>query len=350
MSAAGLSLRAALTEAAAIPFQYDTMTEQVMMVALKADAINKAAFLDQRVLAEAGGSFLVPTRDFADAASSLPARLPNMIFHQGHCGSTLISRLIAAASPSRAFREPLVLRSLAALAANAASGDAAVTPNTTAERVALFLRCFAQGRSPSIVKASSICTDLAAPLMAENPDFRALFVFVQPDTYIATMLAGPNNRVDLGAFGGLRRQRLRNRGVETAPLFTLSTGQLAALAWLCEAAAYHAAPKDGRFLAVDFDGFLSDPLTGLQAASRHLGLAVDPVAARMAIDGPDMRTYSKAQHHEFTPALRAQILSDARHEFSREIDAGMDWLDEIAGIGDGYARQAIDALRNAAAP
>lgn len=334
---------ASLRTSALFPFQYDAMTEQVMMVALSGEAVANASFLDQRILSHAAGSSAVSIRDFEAAAETLPARLPNTIFHQGHCGSTLISRLIATMTSSRAVREPLVLRTLATVAAQAASGDAAVAPMAVARRLILFLRCFAQGATPSIVKASSICTDLAGPFLSADPNGRALFLYVRPAIYIATMLAGPNNRIDLTAFGGLRRQRLRNRGIDTAPLYQLAAGPLAALAWLCEAAAFHAAPDDGRFLAIEFDAFLSEPAAGLVAAARHLGLPAEAGPARAAVEGPDMRTYSKAQQHEYSPALRAEVIAQARREFAAEIQAGLDWLAETAARND-LARRAIQRL------
>jgi hypothetical protein len=340
MNAASGSLSASLAASTLFPFQYDAATEQVLMIALSADAIANAAFLDQRVLASAGASSAVTINDFEAAAASLPDRSPALIFHQGHCGSTLLSRLIATSTASRAFREPLVLRTIAALAANVAAGDSTVSPAVAARRLTLFLRCLAQGSSPAVVKASSICGDLAQIALAENADARALFLFLRPEVYIATMLAGPNNRVDLAAFGGFRRQRLRDRGVETEPLYTLSPGRLAALAWLCEAIAFSSVPNDQRLIAVDFDAFLSDPVPALQSAARHLGLSVEATAARAAVEGPDMRTYSKAQQHEYSPALRAEVLRQARWDHAGEIKAGLDWLAAAAARSE-FAQRAI---------
>ncbi len=343
MNAAIPSLSASLAASSVFPFQYDAASEQVVLVALGADAVNKAAFLDQRVLTSASGGSAVTIRDFEAAAELLPARSPALIFHQGHCGSTLLSRLIATATASRALREPLALRTLAALAASVAAGDSTVSPAAAARRLKLFLRCFAQGAPAAVVKASSICSDLAPLALANEPDGRALFLYVQPEVYIATMLAGPSNRVDLAAFGGLRRQRLRNRGVETEPLHTLSPGRLAALAWICEAAAFCSAPNDQRFVAVDFDVFLADPVSGLQSAARHLGVVAEPAAARAAVDGPDMRTYSKAQQHDYSPALRAEVLRQARHDYAAEIDAGLTWLTSAAARSE-IVRQACRRL------
>lgn len=330
MNATHRSLIEALQAAAAFPFHYDAATGQVVLAALGADALDRASFLDQRALTQSSGRTVVSIADFEAAASTLPPRIPNMIFHQGHCGSTLISRLIARATQSRALREPLVLRSFAALAADVSAGDAAMTPAAATRSLLLFLRCFSQGGRPAIVKASSVCTDLAEPLLSASPDLRALFVFVQPEVYLATMLAGPNNRVDLASFSGIRRKRLRNHGVETPPIYELSEGRLAALAWLCEAVSINAVPENGRTMSIDFDVFLASPLTALKSAASHFGLRADDASAAAAISGPDMRTYSKAQEHQYSPALRHEVLNQAKRDYASEIADGLDWLSTLA--------------------
>ncbi len=343
MNAAHQALRDALASAAVFPFHYDAAAGQVTIVALGPGAITNAAFLDQRILPQAAGKSTVALADFDAAASELPARLPNLIFHQGHCGSTLISRLIASASGSRAVREPLVLRTFAELLSDTGAGASTVAPLKAEERLRLFLRCFAHGAAPSVVKASSICTDLAAPLLRSDAQLRALFVFVQPEVFIATMLGGPNNRVDMKAFAGLRRKRLRNVGIETPPAFSLSDGQLAALTWICEAVSFGAAPDDGRCLPVNFDQFLAAPAPSLMAAAAHLGLEIDLEKARAATLGPDMRTYSKAQQYDFSPGLRAEVLQEARQNFGPEINAGLVWLEGLAARHPA-ARAALEKL------
>lgn len=344
MNAMRQSLIETLQTAAAFPFHYDVATGQVVMVALAPDALARAAFLDQRVLTPSSARTSVAIAEFEAAAAALPPRLPNMIFHQGHCGSTLISRLIAKATQSRGLREPLVLRAFAALFADVSAGDATMAPPAATRSLTLFLRCFSPGAVPAIVKASSVCTDLAEPLLKASADLRALFVHVQPEVYLATMLAGQNNRVDLSAFSAVRRKRLRNRGVQTPPVYELSEGRLAALAWLCEAVSFDAAPDDGRIMSLDFDAFLASPLPALRAASVHLGLQADDAGLAAAVNGPDMRTYSKAQEHQYSPALRSDVLNQARLDFAAEIADGLDFLATLAARSD-VARNAIRRLQ-----
>lgn len=352
MSSAGQPLYEALRDGAAFPFQYDVAAGQVLLVGMAADIIAQASFLDHRVLTPSDRRSAISLAEFEDAAAALMPRSPNMIFHQGHCGSTLISRLLSRATASRALREPLVLRAFAALLADVDAGDATVSPAEAMRRLLLFLRCFAQGSEPTVVKTSSICTGLAQPLLSADPALRALFIHVQPDVYLATMLAGPNNRIDMSVFAGLRRKRCRNRGIDIAPLYKLSEGRLAALAWLCEAVSFAAAANDDRLLAIDFDRFLESPADGLAAAARHLSLTTDDAAVAAAINGPDMLTYSKAQEHDYSPALRQEIINQAKLDHALEIEAGLEWLAALASgsavVGDAMRRlQAITSPRQA---
>ncbi|MDZ7627187.1 MAG: hypothetical protein U5J99_02120 [Parvularculaceae bacterium] len=349
MTPAITAIREALTAGNAFPFQYDVPTGQVAFVTLAPETLNGAAFLDQRMLTQTTRSSAVSIEDFEAAASELPPQSPKIIFHQGHCGSTLLSRLIATASSTLALREPLVLRALATLFADVSLGDSVVSPLAAERRLTLFLRSFASGRAPAVVKASSICTDLALPLLAGNSDFRAIFMCLQPEAFIATTLAGPNNRVDMAAFAGIRRKRLRRHGVETPSLFSLSEGQLAALVWASEAVSFAAAPDQGRYMPLDFDRFLQAPESLLQIAGAHLGMPISEETARQVVSGPEMKRYSKAPQFEYSPGLRAQVLNEARRDHATEIRAGLNWLSDLAARSGAVssALSRVSALRSA---
>ena len=48
--------------------------------------------------------------------------------------------------------------------------------------------------------------------------------------------------------------------------------------------------------------------------------------------------YSKAPDHEYSPALRAQVLAQARRERGEEIARGMAWLESLARTESAVAR------------
>ena len=81
-------------------------------------AYTHASFLDQRLLTgeDHGEAEWVSWADLRQAADRLPVRT-NFIFHIGHGGSTLLSRLLGGHDGVFSLREPAVLRPLALSAA-----------------------------------------------------------------------------------------------------------------------------------------------------------------------------------------------------------------------------------------
>lgn len=312
----------------AFAFAYEPQADAVRLIALTDEAIARAAFLDQRVLTPQTQGEWIPLRGFAMAAGAVAAPSPNMIFHMGHCGSTLLSKLIAQASGAAAFREPLPLRTLAAEWADAESGDSHLSRGDLEIRLRTFLQSW--GRGPgATVKASSVATNLAAPFLASRAGARAVFMYLQPEPFIAVMLGGDSNRNDLAAFAKFRRRRLAREVPDLPPLHALSPGALAALVWLAEASA--AARASGpALMPVDFDVFLSAPAEGLACAAAHLGVAVEGGAVEAAIGGGLMRTYSKAPEHAFSPEARRDYVASYRQEWREEIAKGMALIETCA--------------------
>lgn len=305
----------------AFAFDYNPQADAVRLIALDDQAIARAAFLDQRVLTPAIQDEGVSFREFEIAAAAVAAPPPNMIFHMGHCGSTLLSKLLAAASGAAAIREPLPLRVLAAEWADADSGDGRRSRSDLEVRLRMFLRSWGRGCGAT-VKASSVATNLAAPFLASRADARAVFMYLQPEPFIAVMLGGESNRNDMVSFAKFRRRRLAREVPDLPPLHALSPGALAALLWLAEASA--AARASGpALMPMDFDAFLSAPAEGLARAAAHLGVSAKDGAVEAALGGGLMRTYSKAPEHAFSPEARRNYVASYRQEWRAEIAKGM---------------------------
>ncbi|MBB5519137.1 hypothetical protein [Amphiplicatus metriothermophilus] len=305
------------------PHQFDLITDRVLLTRIPASAQSAAGFLDQRALAPDTEGAWFPWRAFASAAASISDGPLGYIFHLGHCGSTLISRLVEAASGRRALREPLPLRVFAFEAADSADGAALLSENELDGRLADFEKVWSRGGA--IVKATSICNDL---LDRRRDDAPAVFIYIAPSVYLAALLSGANSQTDLRGFAQMRHRRLKRRHAGLAPLSTLRPGELAAMCWLAETAAAVSARRMSR--VVDFDEFLKEPARSLAEICRALDLSVDDAAAQAAATGPAMSRYAKAQEHPYDATLRARLLNDARTRFRKEIDAGLRWLDREA--------------------
>ena len=313
------------------PHQLDLITDRVLLTRIPADAQSAAGFLDQRALAPNTQGAWFPWNAFASAAATICDGPLGYIFHIGHCGSTLISRLVETASGRRALREPLPLRVFAFESADAADGAALLSENEFCSRLAVFEKVWSRGGAT--VKATSICNDLLDRRREGAP---AVFVYIAPAVYLAALMSGANSQTDLRGFAQMRHRRLKRRHAGLAPLSTLRPGELAAMCWLVETAAVVSARRESH--AVDFDDFLKDPARSLAEICRALDLSVDDAAVAAAVASPAMSRYAKAQEHPYDATLRARLLEDARARFREEIDAGLRWLErEAKAFRDGEA-------------
>ncbi len=322
------------------PHQYDVARDQLLLVRLASDAQEKASFLDDRVLAPNMPGAWFSWDQLAPARAKLTDCRPHYIFHMGHCGSTLISRLISAATEAVALREPLPLR---AFAFDAAEGAGALLSEPGFfDRFSFFERCWARGDRPVIVKATSICTDLASKTDADGA--RALFLYQTPETHLAALLAGANTLNDLRGFAQMRHRRLRARSTPP-PLAASSLGELAAQVWLCEASAA-AAVHDAAGLAImNFENFLGAPALELARACNLFGLTPGEGKIAAALASPIMKTYSKAPEHAYSPTTRQEIIADAAKKYGDEIRRGAAYL-EAAGKESEVMARALELFAN----
>lgn len=322
------------------PHQYNVAGDQLLLVRLAVEAQAEASFLDDRVLSPNTQGAWFSWDQLAPAKAKLAERQPHYVFHMGHCGSTLISRLISEAADAIAVREPLPLR---ALAFDAAEGAGALLSEPgISERFSFFERCWARGGKPVIVKATSICTDLADKTDAGRA--RALFLYQTPETHLAALLAGANTLNDLRGFAQMRHRRLSRR-YDAPPLAASSVGELAAQVWLCEASAAAAVHDAAGLSIMNFENFLSTPGLELARACELFGLTPGQNKIEAALGGPIMQTYSKAPEHAYSPATRREIIADAEKKHGEEIRRGAAYLDAAGRQSKDMAR-ALDLFAN----
>src|SRR5438876_3754630 len=96
------------------PHSLDVASDRVSFVRLSKHDYESASFLDARILTARTAVFPLPWEQVAAAlASANLTERCGFIFHIGHVGSTLVSRLIGAHPAALALREPLLLRTFA---------------------------------------------------------------------------------------------------------------------------------------------------------------------------------------------------------------------------------------------
>jgi len=194
-------------------------------------------------------------------------------------------------------------------------------------RLALFESVWARGAGRVTVKATSIATHLIGCVESGTP---LVFLYQQPETHLAVLLAGANAWQDLRGFAQHRYRRLAMKAPDLPPLAAMTAGELAALSWLAEVSTASASLTDRDALRIDFDEFLRQPEESLFSACRALGLETTPERCTSAVHGPVMKAYSKAPEHSYGPSLRAEVLADSRRRNAAEIARGMKLVDRLS--------------------
>jgi hypothetical protein len=305
------------------PHQYRPLLDQILLVRLSSQTVRGASFLDERVLPAGAQGAWFDAEAVAKAAANFPDTCVSYVFHAGHCGSTLVSRLLAAASDTASLREPLPLRALAFDLAE--QGGAALSPEMFAALLGLLEKIWARGADGAVIKATSICTGLAERALA-RPNRKGIYVTQPPQIHLAVLLAGKNAAGDLRAFAQMRWRRL-NAMTPLPPLADYSLGEMAALAWLTEGAAASAAALP----IFDFENLLTNPAPSLADMAAALDVAAPPGRIEAAVSGPILKHYSKSPDHAYDAALRNDIISQSQRDNGEEIRKGMTFLERIAG-------------------
>jgi hypothetical protein len=301
----------------------DPRARLARFVAMDEAAYREASFLDDRMLQQQRESRICPLDEMLEGARALERDDARWIFHIGHVGSTLVSRLLGEVEGVLAVREPRALRDL---------GFARVPEQidwAPALRKAMA-RTFSPGQA-ALVKATSFVSEWAQWLVADGG--KALFLFATPRNYVAGILAGENSVKELAALSDIRADRLlRHRGIELEG-FDRSLAHRAAAAWACEMTSLEEAASARPGAAIsweDFDLMLADMPAALGRCAAHFGFDATRDLLGSLANGPLMTRYSKALEYDYSPSLRADLLAEAEEQHRADIDAAIDALHRAA--------------------
>jgi len=318
------------------PQKIDLIRELILCLDLNAATYRAASFLDDRILTPSTRGGWIPIARLVDASLQVAQAVPvHFIFHTGHVGSTLVSRLLDETGRILSLREPLPLRTLAEVLEDLHRPWSLTSEQRFDELLDLFMRLWSRSYDPNgsvVVKATSSAGTLAPAILRRHPASRAIYLNVSAETYLATLLAGANSAQDLRGHGPSRMRRLHaNSGIDQPPLHAMSPGELTAMSWLVESLSQRKAVREfsGQAIAVDFDRLLADLGGALAAILEHFELPAHSALLGRLVNSTALRSYSKAPELPFTPAHRHQLLTDARHRHAHEIRKGLEWLETL---------------------
>lgn len=333
----------------AYPQKLDLLRGLVLIVRFDANAYRAASFLDDRILSPSTQGAWLPVARVTEAARQIADPQPlHFIFHTGHVGSTLVSRLLDETGVLLPLREPLPLRSLAEAHDVLGQPESLLSESQFGAVFEMALRLWARGYDWTravVLKATSSAGRMAIPLLGARPQSRAICLNLGAEPYLATLLSGQNSAEDLRGHGAGRIRRLQaRRAVPLDPLHQMSLGELAALGWLVETASQQDALRQfpERVMAVDFDAFLAAVPESMGRVLAHFGLPRDERYLAGVGASPVLLRYSKAPERPFSAADRGLLLRESRRDNAAEISRGLAWLERqarsdptLAGICDG---------------
>jgi hypothetical protein len=290
------------------------------LIAMDRAAYRAASFLDDRMLQQPVDAHIVPWPEVEAAMAGNRRHDARWIFHIGHVGSTLVSRMLGELDGVLAIREPRLLRDLASI-----SPDGRTPYVGTVSR--LMSRSFGPGEI-ACVKATSFVSEIAPELVPGGG--RALFMFATPRNYIASILAGENSVQELRMLRDSRAQRMAGRAGTFA---ARNDAELAGAAWACEMTALEAATDAMPDRHIDwgnFDRMLGDLPGELARLASFFGFAADEANLRQIAESPLASRYSKAPEYDYSASLRGDLIAEANAAHRRDIDGALAMLDRAA--------------------
>ncbi len=307
------------------PQAFDSTFEWVRMLEFTEQDYRAAAFLDQRGLRPEMEIVVVPFSSLAEITPAGARRDAQWIFHIGHVGSTLVSKLLGELTGLLALREPVLLRALPAM-----------SQDERGERLpiirALLSRSFAPDQR-ALIKATSFLSELGGALAGPVSDGgKALMIRMKPERFIASRLDTP--MIEPRARIPERIARLTKRAPAIDPAEARrNDAHIAAAAWATEASALEeaaAAIGPSRVMFLDFDRFLDAPVDQLQQVASHFDLEADRDRLQTLVDGPMMARHAKTGADRFDPAARNARIEQQCAMRATEISASMRWLEHVA--------------------
>jgi hypothetical protein len=319
-----------------LPWQIDFAQSRLLLAHMDEQIYRQAAFLDQRLNSDGRLQALwTPLESLLSdpKAAATASQPPGFIFHIGHCGSTLVSRLLGHPGRVLSLREPTSLRNLADAERRLDKRDSFVTRERWQASLTLIHALLSRSYSPAqrpVIKASSNCNRLLSAVLRTDSRQRAILLYCDLETYLASVLR-PQSRGALYVYAQERITDLqRFAGVHTPYLHTLTPGMLGAMNWCASMAEFMAVCAEStlqhRVLLQSFEEFLLAKHQQLRNMFAFLRIDSSEAEVQDILEAGYLRSYSKDPAIAYTPELRARDLDESRQLHRKEIDQAKGWL------------------------
>lgn len=309
-----------------LPYKLDLVDRRVLMVRMGAERRAEASFLDDRALVEGTEGYWLPLQAWLQAPTQRRGEGLSWIFHIGHCGSTLLTRLLQSWEDLQLLREPVPLRTVALAWPRDRPLVAPILDRLKDD--------WARPLPPTqrtVVKATSSCNALASELLRRGSSAPAIWLDQGLESWLATVLKSPGSIDDVLAAAHERAKFLAGDDPQQQrALRNLEPHRACAMCWHAERVRRdRLVSEGGAILHLDFEALLSDPRRQLERAAGHLGLDVRYVDR--AVSSPWWSRYAKAGEHAYGVADRAADLRLSQQRHGALIRDARAWLDSYRG-------------------
>lgn len=310
----------------------DTLT----FVHAKDDNLTKSSFLDGRLHElKSCKQFTVPLHNILPSIEKHlnEVQVEGFLFHTGHVGSTLISKLIGTDDGILSLREPLPLRFLSEASSNLLLPNSEFTKREYNELFATVLKLLARpykSRKRVFVKCSSGVTEIAQQLI-RSPDTKSMLIYDNLDNFIANMFSPHGGLQDLGG----RKKSVINRfnSIQNATRLAaheLKLGEIAGLLWAteiltCELSHFM---SDKPLVALNFSKFLEDKRAGLSVMNEALRLGWSSSDILTKSQSELFNKYSKLSDSEL-PYDRNEIIRHRKDEYMIHIEDAQAFIQKL---------------------
>lgn len=298
--------RALLQDAAWMPFELLPETRESLWIQLNESILREASFIDQRILPKAQSKLRVPDGIFSATAAN--AQTLRYIFHCGHVGSTLLSRLLSQDDTVMPLREPQILRTLANQERELDQPWSQMARQEWWSRCDDILNLLGRPHRHGqhvLIKATSIGSNLLPIALSCRSDDRAIAIYTSLELYLAVMLRSPAALHDNQGFAVWRMKEFVRRCPSTRwRLHELQAAQVVALSWLVNLLPMLQATQEnpGRCRLVDFSTLMAQPALVADEAAEFLHLPAPRNVAQ------ETRRYAKDPQQPFDPERRRHEL------------------------------------------
>ncbi|MGH8377952.1 MAG: hypothetical protein ACRER7_03265, partial [Gammaproteobacteria bacterium] len=314
----------------------DLVNKRGLVLRVSEKLYRDASFLDDRMFTPQMEGYWFPLDAIAETLDGLAVPTPHYIFQVGHCGSTLISRLLAELPGNLPVREPISLLTLAMTRRDLGRASSWVSETQWQRWFDLASRALSRtcrSGDRAIIKVTSAAGNLLEALPSRPEDApRTLLMYLDLESFLTVMLRTSSLRDSIHAYSpAWITDFCRLTGRDDIGLSELSDAQQVVIKWLTLmllfTRATETAPTRTRLL--NFDDFLKNPAEQLNSIAEHFQLKSSGDEIEKLAAGPLMRSYSKIPTQNFNPGQREQELVEARQQFRDEIRIGLDWAEKM---------------------